>query len=426
MKYDLVVFDLDGTLIDTIEDLGNAVNHALALRGLPLHTIVEYRAMVGHGIRNLVKSALPEEFRADDAFVDAALADFRSYYVAHIDDCTRPYPGMVALLTNLYRNGVKVAVASNKFQQGAEMLIGEFFPDVEFTDVLGNRPDAPLKPDPQIVLSIMEKAGTSDGSRVAMVGDSATDIRTGLNAGVTAIGVGWGFRPASDMEKAGAAAVASSCDELSMLLCDIPASLMEYVETEIVPRYEAFDKAHKVDHARTVISQSIALARFYDVDIAMLYTAAAYHDTGLVEGREVHNWASGRIIRADSRLREWFDEEQIETIAQAAEDHRASAKSEPRSIYGRILAEADRVIDPVTIIRRTVQFGLSHYPELDKEGNWQRTVEHLHEKYAGGGYLHLYIPESDNAARLAELRGIIRDEAMLRRHFEAVWEAENA
>ena len=131
--------------------------------------------------------------------------------------------------------------------------------------------------------------------------------------------------------------------------------LRTYIESEILPLYLGFDRAHGPEHARAVIDRSLALAEIYGLDLDMVYTAAAYHDTGLSEGRERHHLVSGRIIRADRNLRKWFNEEQIETIAQAAEDHRASADREPRSIYGRILAEADRQIDPELTVRRTVQ-----------------------------------------------------------------------
>ena len=200
--------------------------------------------------------------------------------------------------------------------------------------------------------------------------------------------------------------------------------LKEYVEREIIPRYSSFDKAHKEDHARSVIEEALSLAGHYDVDPDMVYAAAAFHDTGLVEGREVHHLVSGRIIREDPLLKEWFTPEQIETIAQAAEDHRASSGSEPRSIYGRIIAEADRDIIPMKILRRTVQFGLEHYPELGKEEHWNRFVSHLHEKYYYGGYLKLFIPESRNAARLEELRQVIADEERLRSVFEEIYKEE--
>ena len=202
--------------------------------------------------------------------------------------------------------------------------------------------------------------------------------------------------------------------------------LQTYVEAEIIPRYRTFDKAHQEDHARNVIRQALDLARNYEVDPDMVYTAAAYHDTGLAVDRATHHLESGRMIRSDIRLREWFTEEEIETIAQAAEDHRASANTAPRSIYGRLFAEADRLIDPLTIIRRTIQFGLSHYPGLPREGHWERTLEHLREKYGDGGYLQLWIPESPNAGRLEELRKIIREPDTLRSIFEKLFAEETA
>ena len=199
---------------------------------------------------------------------------------------------------------------------------------------------------------------------------------------------------------------------------DINPELKAYVEGEILPRYVQFDAAHQVDHARTVIAAALDLSRHYDADPDMLYAAAAFHDTGLVEGRKTHHLVSGRIIREDGQLPRWFSPEQIETIAQAAEDHRASSDHEPRSIYGRIIAEADRIIDGETIVRRTVQYGRSHYPDLDREGHWQRTLAHLKEKYDYGGYLKLWIPQSPNAARLEAFRQRMKDRTWLRAVFD--------
>ncbi len=215
--------------------------------------------------------------------------------------------------------------------------------------------------------------------------------------------------------------------------------LVAYVEQEILPRYATFDAAHREDHARTVIAQSLSLAQIINgspryvnddgtktiVSLDMAYAIAAYHDTGLVEGRDTHHIASARIIRGDKTLLRWFAPEQIDMMADAAEDHRASSKQPPRTIYGRIVAEADRDIDPIKIIRRTMQYGFAHYPQFDKEGHYARTVEHLHEKYAEGGYLKLWIPESPNAERLAQLRDIIRDEGQLQQVFEQIWQEES-
>ena len=203
-----------------------------------------------------------------------------------------------------------------------------------------------------------------------------------------------------------------------------------YIYNEIVPRYSAFDKAHKEDHALTVIRQSEALldgraawlaeqaeaGSIWNapVDRMLLMMAAACHDLGLVNGRDNHHLDSGIIIRRDSRLRNWFSEEEIETIAQAAEDHRASGKGAPRSIYGMIVAEADRVIEGDTIIRRTIQYGQKHYPDLCREEQIERAVAHLKEKYGRGGYLKLWIPWSDNAVRLNALQDVIADDKAVR------------
>ena len=198
----------------------------------------------------------------------------------------------------------------------------------------------------------------------------------------------------------------------------IRESLQKYIESEVIPQYAAFDKAHKEDHARTVIERAMAMGKAYDINQEMLYTAAACHDLGLSVDRKTHHLESGKIIRADQRLKEWFSPEQIETIAQAAEDHRASSDHEPRSIYGRIVAEADRCIDPMTIIQRTVQFGLDHYPELSREEHYRRMVAHLHEKYGRSGYLKLWFSDSPNARRLEELRNMMDDEALLHKLFD--------
>lgn len=202
-------------------------------------------------------------------------------------------------------------------------------------------------------------------------------------------------------------------------------AIEQYIYQEIVPRYSAFDDAHKEDHALTVIQQALNLLEASDrpdeIDRNILMMAAACHDLGLINGRDNHHTDSGTIIRSDTRLREWFNEEEIEIIAQAAEDHRASGKNPPRTIYGMIVAEADRVIDGETIIRRTIQFGFKHYPDLDRTGHLERAMEHLREKYGRGGYLKLWIPWSDNAERLNKLQDLIADSDALYKEVERIY-----
>ena len=197
----LVIFDLDGTLLNTIADLGNAANHTLEELGLPQHTLDEYRLMVGNGMRKLIMRALPDDKADDDAFVDSTLARFLEYYAEHIDVYTTPYPGIPELISALSTGGYKLAVASNKIQAGAERLIEKFFPGIDFVAVMGNSPKYPLKPDAVVVEYIMDKAGT-DRAHTIMVGDSGTDIQTARNAGIPIIAVSWGFRPRHELTSA--------------------------------------------------------------------------------------------------------------------------------------------------------------------------------------------------------------------------------
>ena len=198
--------------------------------------------------------------------------------------------------------------------------------------------------------------------------------------------------------------------------------LLSYLNEHIIPQYREFDRAHSETHVNSVMHSALEMSRHYDTDDDMIAAAAAFHDIGLGEDRATHHLISGRVIREDKALPKWFTAEQIETIAQAAEDHRASSDHEPRSIYGKIIAEADRQINPEQVIRRTIQFSLAHYPQYGKEEHWKRTQEHLKEKYAEGGYLKLWIPESDNAVRLKILRAIIKDEQLLRDIFDRIYQ----
>ena len=205
----------------------------------------------------------------------------------------------------------------------------------------------------------------------------------------------------------------------------LSAELINHIEGEILPRYEAFDKAHDRRHAFMVISNSLRLAQHYDVDMQMVYTIAAYHDLGLKAGREQHHTVSARIVREEKRLKEFFTSEQIEIMANAVEDHRASSNTPPRTIYGMIVAEADRIIDSTTIMTRTIQYGLSYYPELSAQGHIERAVAHIKEKYGEGGYLKLWIPESDNAGNLQQFQKLIDNEPLLAECLRQIYNKES-
>ncbi len=212
----LIIFDLDGTLLDTLGDLAVACNAVLALRGLPQHSLEEYRRFVGNGIMRLVERALPEPLR-NPYTVEAARRDFVSYYTDHIDARTTPYAGIPELLAELHARGMRLAVASNKFQAGTEKLVRLFFPDIPFAVVSGQRTDVPLKPDPAVDLDILRRTGLSAGEAVH-VGDSAIDVQAARAAGIRSVGVTWGFRSREELVGAEADAIIDRPDRLLDLL----------------------------------------------------------------------------------------------------------------------------------------------------------------------------------------------------------------
>jgi uncharacterized protein len=200
--------------------------------------------------------------------------------------------------------------------------------------------------------------------------------------------------------------------------------LVEFVEMQILPQYAAFDKAHNMEHVTRVIRASLDLARKTGADINMVYVIAAYHDLGLSGPRAIHHLTSGKMLLADARLKRWFSAEQLKLMKEAVEDHRASASRAPRSIYGKIVAEADRDIEPETVIRRTIQYGLANYAELDEEGHWQRFMKHMDEKYSANGYIRLWIQGSENEHKLNALRNLIAEPAKMRLVFDRIFQEE--
>lgn len=202
---------------------------------------------------------------------------------------------------------------------------------------------------------------------------------------------------------------------------NIPSDLINYVENSILPCYQEFDSAHRIDHARIVIAGSLPLAAVRHLSIPMAYAIAAYHDLGLSAGRKFHHIESGKILQADSRLLQWFTPHEITIMKEAVEDHRASSGKEPRSIYGKIVAEADRSIQPERTLTRIIQYGLDNYPQYTPEEQYQRFLQHLIEKYSPEGYVRLWLPDSPNAEPLKRLHAIIADRANLPSIFHRIY-----
>lgn len=195
----LVIFDLDGTLVNSVADLGAACNHALRLMGYPEHTKAAYRIMVGNGISKLIERALPEDSRRAE-IIDEMRKHFIDYYNDHLWDETRPYDGISELLSQLADRDIKLAVASNKYQEATTRIVEHFFSHVPWASVIGQRPDIPLKPDPSVVFSVLLQTPTPK-AEVLYVGDSAVDMETAYRACVDCVGVTWGFRTLAELTK---------------------------------------------------------------------------------------------------------------------------------------------------------------------------------------------------------------------------------
>lgn len=347
----------------------------------------------------------------------------------------QPMPGMAEVLADLQEAGAQIWVVTGSGQKTLLDHLNEAFmakhkatPYFARERMITAYDVTHGKPHPEPYLKAWERSGL--GKDECMVVENAPlGVRAGKAAGLFTVAVNTGILTDQDLWKAGADIVMHDMYELRRFI-----QLKHYIDTNILPLYDTFDLGHNRQHAEKVIAESLNLCRELGmsndstlpagtindrmingkmVNVLMVYVAAAMHDVGLQTDREHHHLHSGAFIREDKALRQWFSEEQIATVAEAAEDHRASRKEPPRSIYGCIVAEADRDIDAMTILRRTVQFGMKHYPCLSKQEHLERAYCHLLEKYAEGGYLKLWMHSSRNEQGLAELRSIIHDKQRL-------------
>ena len=208
----LIVFDLDGTLINSLEDLADSANHVLTQHGFPPHPVDAYRYFVGDGVRKLIERILPEEERTD-ARIEQCRAEFVAYYKIHMEDKTSVYPGIIELMKALKERGLKIAVATNKVHVAVAPLMAKYFPGIHFDSMIGQREGIPVKPHPQIMYDILKETGCQQ-SEALHVGDTATDMQLAHSAGVTPVGVLWGYRPLEELQEAGAKFIISRPEEL--------------------------------------------------------------------------------------------------------------------------------------------------------------------------------------------------------------------
>lgn len=200
----LAIFDLDGTLLNTLNDLADSCNYILEKNHLPVHALDSYKNFVGNGMTQLIQRALPSELKSDLEGIEKIKDEFIEYYTKHSAIKTAPYDGVIEMLKSLSSMNIKLAVASNKFMEGAQELVKKYLSEIKFSSVFGQRTNVPMKPNPQIVYDIMKELNITNKEEIIYVGDTGTDMQTAVNAGITSVGVLWGFRSEEELKKQGA------------------------------------------------------------------------------------------------------------------------------------------------------------------------------------------------------------------------------
>lgn len=337
---------------------------------------------------------------------------------------TAPVEGIPDVLRYLHTKAPdhpQIWVVTGSGQQSLFDRLNRFFPGIFSRERMVTAYDVTHgKPDPEPYLKAWQQSLLPQ-EQCAVIENAPLGIVAGKRAGLFTIGVNTGILSRADLARAGADMVLDNMHQLLRFL-----RLHFHIEQNILPLYHTFDRGHDIHHARKVIRESLTLAREHDADPLMAYAIAAYHDTGLRIDREHHHLNSGVILAEDTALQQWFTREQIQTMREAVEDHRASSKQPPRSIYGCIVAEADRDINTETILRRTMQYGMHNFPQLDFEQQFCRTCEHLQQKYAEGGYIRLWLHSERNEEGLRELRETLHDTALLRSICQRIYNEESS
>lgn len=416
-----IIFDFDGTLVDSAPLIVSTMHATIGVLGLEPRTDEECRAVIGLRLEEIPAALFPSEQNISKIFAST----YRHLFDELKDDvgivC---FPGVVETLKLLHVNGYRMAIASSRSHRSLVEYVDCLGLGAYFSMIVGGDDVEHGKPSADPVVKILEHCGWT-ARETLTVGDAPFDILMGDAAHTLTCAVTYGNGTEVELLAASPTFVISSFKSLWPMVKGVSYDLIRYVEHYILPKYDNFDKAHRRDHVQMVISQSLRLAEnMPEADVDMVYVIAAFHDLGLANGRDRHHIDSGKILETDEFLRSHFTPEQILVMKEAVEDHRASGKTMPRSPYGMIVADADRFIDTETIIRRTVQYGLADYPELDRAGHFERTVHHLNDKYGPEGYLKVWLPWSDNAKRLKCLHAIIADRVKLEAIFNRIFDEE--
>lgn len=416
-----IVFDFDGTLMDTAPLILGTMKATIENLGLESHTDEEYRATIGLRLEEIPAAlwqATPEVGKLYAATYRRIFNELKQSFKV---EC---FPGVIDTLKQLNADGCRMAIASSRSRKSLQEYVGLFGISDCFTMLVGGNDVAQGKPAPDPVLKILGSCGWK-ATETITVGDASVDMLMGRAAGTATCAVTYGNGTMEELLSSEPTFMIDTFNALRPIVRGVNPEIVKYVEHSIIPRYDDFDKAHRRDHVRMVIDQSLCfLRRLPELNIDMAYCIAAFHDLGLVDGRESHHIASGKILESDSFIRTYFTEQQIGIMKEAVEDHRASGKTKPRSLYGMVVADADRFIEAETIIRRTIQYGLANYPDLDRAGHHTRALQHLKVKYGPEGYLKVWLPWGENIERLQHLRTIIENPHLLDDLFSRIFDEE--
>lgn len=415
-----IIFDFDGTLVDTTPLIMATMKAAIAELRLPPRTDAECKATIGFRLEDIPNVLWPGDSDASEY----AVTYRRIFDVIKGKHKAVCYPGVIETLDLLHACGYRMAIASSRSRHSVKEYVKQLGISDYFSMIVGGNDVICGKPSAEPVRKILEECEWNAAETI-VVGDAPVDIIMGKTAGTATCAMTYGNSTVDELCAVSPKYTLKSFYELLPILKGVTSELEDYVETQIIPQYDNFDKAHRRSHVRMVISQSLCLAdKLPELDIDMVYCIAAFHDLGLFNGREKHHIESGRILCADEFINRYFTKADIEIMKEAIEDHRASGKTEPRSLYGKLVADADRFIDSETIIRRTIQYGISNYPMLDKDGHYQRMWRHITDKYGPSGYLRIWLPWSDNVDRLKLLHALIANENSLKELFNRIYDEE--
>lgn len=416
-----VFFDMDGVLFNSMPHHAEAWEEVMQEHHLPFNAMDTY-LNEGRTGQDVIRECYMRKhgIMPDDDLVWSIYQEKTQAFERRGE--ALPVEGVAEVLQEIKEQGIQAWVVTGSGQKTLFDHLNHVFPDTFAPERMITAFDVEHgKPDPEPYLKAWERSGLP--KEACMVVENAPlGIVAAKAAGLFTIAVNTGILERHHLAEAGADLV---LDDMAQLLRFL--QVMHYIESDILPHYNTFDRAHGISHARKVIHESLVLARQYNnIDGTMAYIIAAYHDIGLRINRADHHLHSGNFMREDTRLRQWFTDEEIRLMAEAVEDHRASVRHEPRSIYGKIVAEADRDISPETVLRRTIQYGIRHYPELTAEQHYKRAYAHMLDKYAEGGYIRLWLHSERNENGLRELRKIISSREQVRNLCLRIYKEETA